>query len=100
MAVSVEEKRAIATAKLEKKLQLAKLTYSQREQVWLDEMRLHSDDDGSHSNDDAVETVMKRPVRAENRKTKKQRRKERERKEEVQLIIPSHDVREYCLSKH
>ena len=89
MAVSVEEERARAADKLEKKLQLAKLTYSQREQVWLDEMRLHSDDDGSHSDDDEVETVMKRPVRAENRKTKKQRRKERERKEEVRLFINS-----------
>lgn len=84
MAVSVEEDREKATDKLEKKLQLAKLTHTQREQVWLDEMKLRSDSDGTPSSDDERDEVaMKRPVRAENRKTKKQKRKEGERKEEV-----------------
>ena len=85
MAVRVEEEREKAAEQLEKKVQLAQLTHSQRERVWLDEMTegLLSDGGGSHSSEEEGGVVLKRPVRAENRKTKKQRRKERMRKEAV-----------------
>lgn len=90
VASGVEEEREKATQKLEKKLQLAELTHHQREQVWLEEMTEGILDDEKEKPDDEIETeeeqrsvLTKRPVRAEDRKTKKQRRKERERKQEV-----------------
>ncbi len=91
MAVKVEEERELAAKRLEKKVQLAELTHSQREKVWMDEMTegLLSDGEGSHVSDseEEVDVVFKRPVRAEDRKTRKQRRKERMRKEMVCLKL-------------
>ncbi len=85
MAVEIEKGREIAAEKLEKKVQLAELTFSQREKVWMDEMTegLLSDGGGSHGSDSDEDVILKRPVRAENRKTKKQRRKEKMRREMV-----------------
>ena len=90
-ALDVEEERERATQKLEKKLQLAELTHQQREKVWLDEMTqgILDNDDNERGTSDSEEgegercVSAKRPVRADDRKTKKQRRKERERKKEV-----------------
>ena len=88
-AVSVEEERERVAQKLEKKLQLAELTHQQREQVWLEEMTEGILDNGEEVADEEGEAderrsaLTKRPVRAEDRKTKKQRRKERQRKQEV-----------------
>lgn len=92
--MSVEEEREKAAQKLEKKLQLAELTHHQREQIWLDEMTEgilkdeREKDDQEGEMDERRSVVTKRPVRAEDRKTKKQRRKEREHKEEVELQKP------------
>ena len=88
-ALTVEEERERAAQKLEKKLQLAELTHQQREEVWLEEMTQgildgaeeRGEVDGEVEGERSV--VSKRPVRAEDRKTKKQRRKERERREQV-----------------
>ena len=89
-ALTVEEERERETQKLEKKLQLAELTHQQREEVWLKEMTQGILDGGGEERDDDIMEVegernimSKRPVRAEDRKTKKQRRKEKERKTEV-----------------
>ena len=90
-ALEVEEEREIATQKLEKKLQLAELTHQEREKVWLEEMTqgiLHNEiDERGMSDKEEGEgercVIAKRPVRADDRKTKKQRRKEKERKKEV-----------------
>ncbi|XP_064403115.1 ribosome biogenesis protein NOP53-like [Halichondria panicea] len=89
MAVEIEKGREIAAEKLEKKVQLAELTFSQREKVWMDEMTegLLSDGGGSHGSDSDEDVILKRPVRAENRKTKKQRRKEKMRREMVKLKL-------------
>ena len=92
-ALTVEEERERETQKLEKKLQLAELTHQQREDVWLKEMTQGILDGGGEERDDDIGEVegekniiiSKRPVRAEDRKTKKQRRKERERKTEVRV---------------
>ncbi len=66
---------------------MAELTHSQREKVWMEEMAegLPSDGEGSPASDtdQEVGVVLKRPIRAEDRKTKKQRRKERMRKDMV-----------------
>lgn len=91
MAVRVEEQRQLAAEQLEKKVQLAELTHSQREKVWMEEMTeglLSDGEEGSHASDsdEEVGMVLKRPVRAEDRKTKKQRRKERMRKEMVAMM--------------
>lgn len=88
----MEEERERAAQKLEKKLQLAELTHNQREQIWLEEMtegilddnRKRADDEGEIEERESI--LSKRPVRAEDRKTKKQRRKEREHKEEVKML--------------
>jgi hypothetical protein len=93
-ALDVEEERERATQKLEKKLQLAKLTYQEREKVWLDEMTQgildNEVNERGGSDDEEGEgerfVLAKRPVRADDRKTKKQRRKERERKKEVRTV--------------
>ena len=87
----MEEQRERATQKLEKKLQLAELTHQEREKVWLEEMTqgiLDSEvnERGTSDNEEGEGEryiLAKRPVRADDRKTKKQRRKERERKKEV-----------------
>ena len=74
---------------MEKKLQLAELSHHQREQVWLEEMTEGILNDGREKGGDEGDVeertslLTKRPVRAEDRKTKKQRRRERARKEEV-----------------
>lgn len=87
--MSVEEERERAAQKLEKKLQLAELTHKQREQVWLEEMTEGILDNEKEIADDEVEAdeqrsiLTKRPVRDEDRKTKKQRRKEKQHKQEV-----------------
>ena len=86
--MDVEEEREKATQKLEKKLQLAELTHQEREKVWLEEMTQgildnEIDERGTSDNEEGEGCIAKRPVRADDRKTKKQRRKERERKKEV-----------------
>ena len=90
-ALDVEEQRERATQKLEKKLQLAELTHQEREKVWLEEMTQGILDNevnerGTSDNEEGEgeECILaRRPVRADDRKTRKQRRKERERKKEV-----------------
>ena len=87
-ALTVEEEKEKAAQKLEKKLQLAKLSYHQREQVWLEEMTEGILNNEGEKADDEGEVeersvLSKRPIRADDRKTRKQIRKERERKEEV-----------------
>jgi len=89
MAVDVEEAREIAAQKLEKKVQLAKLTHAEREGVWLAEMGEGLNDNAAADPGSDAEggVSLQRPIRAENRKTKKQRRKERLRKEMVMLLL-------------
>ena len=92
----MEEERERATQKLEKKLQLAELTHQEREKVWLDEMTqgILDNEVNERGTSDSEEgegekcVSVKRPVRADDRKTKKQRRKERERKKEVRNLAP------------
>ena len=89
--MDVEEERERATQKLEKKLQLAELTHQEREKVWLEEMtqgildnEIDEKDTSDNEEGEGERCVRaKRPVRADDRKTKKQRRKERELKKEV-----------------
>lgn len=91
--MDVEEERERATRKLEKKLQLAELTHQEREKVWLEEMTqgILDNEVNERGTSDSEEgeaercVLAKRPVRADDRKTKKQRRKERERKKEVRI---------------
>lgn len=93
MAVTVEENKLKAAEKLNKKLQLAEMTHEQREKVWLEEMREgipgeEGSGKGAEKEEEEEEEsgeviVKKRPIRAEGRKTKKQRRKEQLRKKEV-----------------
>ncbi len=89
-AVRVEEKKLHEAQKLDKKLQLAEMTFQQREKVWLEEMcegiledEKKGCNDGEQEEKEEEDTVRKRPIRSENRKTKKQRRKEHLRKKEV-----------------
>lgn len=86
----MEEQKQLATEKLEKKLQLSELSHQQREQVWLDEMTegiLDKDEKGEEhfeeEEGDGELPPLKRPVRAGDKKPRRQRRKERERKEEA-----------------
>lgn len=102
-ALGVEERRARAAEKLERRLQLAKLTHEEREKVWREEMsegipgetaRRHPDgteeeeEEGREMEETggAAQGIRKRPIRAEERKTKKQRRRELLRRKEVSII--------------
>ena len=99
-ALNVEEKRVRDTEKLEKRLQLAKLTNHEREKIWMEEMsegipgervRGHASKGGEKEEGEEGEgeghSTGKRPIRAEERKTKKQRRKELLRKKEVSSFL-------------
>lgn len=90
----MEERKERAAQKLERRLQLAKMTHVERDQVWLEEMSEGilptGEGEGAgerEREEEEVEeeecSVTKRPVRAEERKTKKQRRKEQLRRKEV-----------------
>lgn len=91
----VEEKKQRAAQKLERRLQLAKMTHEDREKVWKEEMSegLLGGEEGEEVGVRGEEEeeggcgVVKRPVRAEERKTKKQRRRERLRRKEVSVRI-------------
>lgn len=92
-ALLIEEKKLKAAQKLDRRLQLTKMTHYEREKVWMEEMSEGilggQEEVGVAEGGVAVEggsTVGKRPVRAEERKTKKQRRKEILRKKEVSLL--------------
>ena len=85
--MSIEERKLEAAKKLEKRLQLAEMTQQQREEVWLEEMKEgilgESDEghreckeDGEEDDEGSFHATRKRPIRAEERKTKKQRRRE------------------------
>ena len=88
-----------ASEKLAKRLQLAKLTHVEREKVWMEEMsegipgerRKGSggeEEEGEEREGEGDDTVVgKRPIRAEERKTKKQRRKELLRRKEVSWCV-------------
>lgn len=95
-ALIVEEKKLKASQKLDRRLQLSKMTHDEREKVWMEEMSegiLGGQEEGPGAKEVGVveggvavegeSTVGKRPVRAEERKTRKQRRKEILRKKEV-----------------
>ena len=100
-ALNVEEKKQRAAQKLERKLKMAKMTHEEREAVWKEEMseglpvegregeEVERDGEGMEKEEEEEELcdVVKRPVRAEERKTKKQRRKEQLRKKEVSAVI-------------
>ncbi len=84
-----------AAQRLERRLQLSSMTHVQREKVWQVEMSegilglgwqegKESDGAGSEGEGEEGQTLSKRrPIRAEERKTKKQRRKEHLRRKEV-----------------
>lgn len=95
-ALIVEEKKMKAAQKLERRLQLSKMTYEQREKVWQEEMSEGIlggvEKEGEESREVAEEeeegqACTKRPIRAEERKTKKQRRIEQMRRKEVMLCV-------------
>ena len=99
-ALVVEEKKLKASQKLNRRLQLTKMTHDEREKVWMEEMSegiLGGQEEGPGTNEVSVEeggvavegggAVAKRPVRAEERKTRKQRRKEILRKKEVRSFV-------------
>jgi hypothetical protein len=95
-ALVVEERKEKAALKLERRLQLSKMTYEQRERVWQEEMSEgitaggETEEKGAESEgieEEREEQVLnKRPIRAEERKTKKQRRKEQLRRKEVSSV--------------
>lgn len=86
-ALIIEERKAKAAQKLERRLQLSKMTHEEREQVWKEEMSegILGGEEVEEGEEVAEErqAVTKRPIRAEERKTKKQRRKEQMRRKEV-----------------
>lgn len=96
-ALIIEEKKVKAAQKLERRLQLTEMTHQQREKVWMEEMSEgileESKEEGEtarggekeEEEEEGMEdcALGKRPVRAEERKTKKQRRKEQLRRREV-----------------
>ncbi|KAL5463770.1 hypothetical protein EMCRGX_G032704 [Ephydatia muelleri] len=91
-AVEVEEDKLKEEDKLARKLKLTPMTAQQREQVWLQEMSEGLFEDITNGKEDeggdqeaGAElplATLKRPVRAEDRKTHQQRRKEKLRREE------------------
>lgn len=93
-ALVVEEKKEKAAKKLERRLQLSNMTHEQREKVWQEEMSegiLGGAEQGEEEVPEKMKegeeggscVLVKRPIRAEERKTKKQRRKEQMRQKEV-----------------
>lgn len=91
----MEERKEKAAQKLERRLQLSKMTHEQRERVWQEEMTegilggTEQEEKGEESDGEKEEgqALTKRPIRAEERKTKKQRRKEKMRRKEVSDVF-------------
>lgn len=94
--MSVEEKKLKAAEKLERKLRLTQMSHMERERVWLEEMSEGVGGGGGteggmegreeEEEEDVCEgglSLGKRPIRAEERKTRKQRRREMLRRKEV-----------------
>ena len=95
-ALVVEERKERAAKKLERRLQLSKMTHDQREKVWQEEMSEgilggaeQREEETSEEMKEGEErpALVKRPIRAEERKTKKQRRKEQMRRKEVRVLL-------------
>ena len=85
----MEEDKLKETEKLQRKLQLARMTHTEREKVWLEEMSEGIKGGGGEEEVEEIcegELPIKRPIRAEERKTRRQRKKEMLRKREVSKI--------------
>ncbi len=96
----MEEKKKKEVEKLQRRLQLSKMSHLERERVWAEEMKegigesaTGEDKVGKPAEGEEKEgCVGRRPIRAEERKTKKQRRKELMRKKTVRLTLVLCDV--------
>ena len=88
--MNVEKLKLRVAQRLERKLQMAKMTHQEREKVWLEEMSegvLGGKEERECEEDEEGFVPRKPPVRAEDRKTKKQRRREHLRMKEVRRAL-------------
>jgi nucleolar protein 53 len=95
MATEVEVAKLKKNKKLDRKVAMPSLTATEREAVWIKEMQpIRKDSDSDSQSDGEIgyesseETVVRmETVRADRRKTRKQRRKESEKRTQVLFLI-------------